>query len=274
MVTYGKDWAYSYASRHWTGLDPLVPGESFLGAFTGREAACQLAESRGYWAALQLDDNIDRLCLFRRNTKTSGRMLAGEGGLGFFADVLAAIAQSTNGAMVGAFLTSVPPTDRKIVISRTGFPYSLFLEKTGPDRERWYGPYEDDITHAYAYGNNPLNQAPIIVPLLAYTKEFTSKSGMRGKYDSTRSVTLQRMFPQTASIGIRASKSNGKGGPRVFHKMVPGAIRTPQIITDKELYGQVADYLTGLAKDYSKRYRADLEAKVAARAARSGLGPI
>lgn len=261
---YSRDWAEDYASRHWTGMEPLVKGSgAFLGAFAGREWACRLAEERGCWAVLQLDDNIIDLSLFRRHYTACSKIARDEGGLGMYADVLAAITLSTNGWMTGAFLSAVPPSaGEKPVVSRTGFPYSLFLERTGPGREEWYGPYEDDITHAYQYGNSTANATPLLVPMLGYLKEHASATGMRKNYNSARAVPLQRLFPETARIGIYHGKANGRGGARVFHKMIPGAIRTPMIVTDKELYGEVRTYLTSLSKRFTREYREAMEARV------------
>lgn len=184
-----------------------------------------------------------------------------------FADILAAVTLSTNGCMTGAFLGAVSPP-RKLRVSRTGFPYSLFLERTGPGREEWFGPFEDDITHAYQYGGSATSATALIVPALVYHKENTSKSGMRAKYNSERSVALQRMFPETASIGVNRTHSNGAGDARVFHKMGQGAIRTPMAITDRDLYGSVASHLTALAGEFSGMAQQDLRAKVNRRAAR------
>jgi len=191
-----------------------------------------------------------------------------------YADVLAAITLSTNGWMTGAFLTAVPPSNEKLVISRTGFPYSLFLERIGAGREEWYGPYEDDITHAYQYGNNTDNSTALLVPMLGYMKEHASATGMRKNYNSARSVSLQRIFPETAKIGIYNGKANGRGGSRVFHKMIPGAIRTPMIVTDRELYASVGSYLSELAKRFSRDYRkaVQIRAEDKARKARVSLG--
>ena len=263
ISVYDRDWAEDYAAEHWMGMEPLVKSSgAFLGAFPGREWACRLAEERGYWAVLQLDDNILDLSVFRRHYGVCSKIAEDEGGLGMYADVLAAVTLSTNGWMTGVHLAAVPPSsNEKMVVSRTGFPYSLFLERVGPGREEWYGPYEDDITHAYQYGNSPENATALMVPMLGYMKEHTSATGMRKNYNATRSVQLQRLFPETARIGIYNGKANGRGGPRVFHRMVPGAIRTPMIITDRELYGQVAGYLTSLAKRFAKEYRESVMAR-------------
>jgi hypothetical protein len=265
IVTYPRDWAEDYMSHHWTGHDPLVPG-GFLGATPGREWACRFAQDRGCWAVMQLDDNIDNLSIFRRHYAASMRIARNEGGLGMYADVLGAITLSTNGHMTGAFLAAVPPSSsEKLVVSRPGFPYSLFIERVGEDREEWFGPTEDDITHAYQYGNNSTSATALLVPMLNYAKEHSSGSGMRANYNHTRAVPLQRLFPQTARIGVYNGKANGRGGPRVFHKMMAGAIRTPQVITDHELYGKVSAYLSDLARRFAKEYRSDLDARVAGR---------
>ena len=265
---YSRAWAEEYAESHWTGIDPLIRNDgSFLGAFAGREWACRLAEERGCWAVLQLDDNIIDLSVFRRHYTACSRIVDEEGGMRMYADLLAAITLSTNGWMTGAFLAAVPPSsNEKIVVSRTGFPYSLFIERVGPGREEWYGPYEDDITHAYQYGNNHTQQTALLVPMLNYMKDHASQTGMRKNYNSKRAVPLQRIFPQTARIGVYKGKANGRGAPRVFHKMIPGAIRTPQIIKDHELYGEVHRYFTELSRRFTFEYKKDLAIRADGRA--------
>ena len=75
---------------------------------------------------------------------------------------------------------------------------------------------------------------------------------MRAKYNSERSVALQRMFPETAKINVRKTASNGRGGPRVFHTMLNSAIRTksPMAITDPDLFGQVKATMDALTADW------------------------
>jgi hypothetical protein len=265
VITYPRAWAEEYASAHWTALRPPEPG-GFLGAFAGREYACRIAEERGYWAVLQLDDNITDVAAFRRYI--AGWAVAGRnGGLGMFADVLAAVTLSTNGRMVGACLTAAHPP-AKFKVARTGFPYSLFLERLGPGRENWFGPFEDDITHAYQYGSSAESGTPLVIPPLVYHKENASKTGMRGRYDSERAVPLQRMFPETAKVAIRKRHSNGEGTSRVFHSMSAAAIRTPMVITDRDAYSKVAAYLTSLGLEFSEQQRQEVRAKVDRRAAR------
>ena len=267
IAAYPRAWAEEYAAAHWTGMKPPEPG-GFLGAFPGREYACRLAEECGCWAVLQLDDNIAALTCFRE--RTAGYRLVGfRGGLGMFADVLAAVTLSTNGRMTGAYLASVNPNKYNLRVSRTGFPYSLFLERCGPGREEWHGPFEDDITHAYQYGSSADPGTALVVPTLLYKKETTSKSGMRASYNHERSVPLQRMFPETAKVGVRKTHSNGRGAPRVFHTMLNTAIRTPMVITDHDLYAQIAAYLTSLGEEFTALLRQDIRATVNRRAARA-----
>lgn len=249
IATYTHEWAYRYAAGHWMRVERPDP-DGFYGAFPGREWACLEAERRGYWGVLQLDDNIETL-RFRRGTAASMRVVEENGGMGLYADLLAAISLSTNAATVGAQLAAVIPSRRESSqIVRAGFPYSCFIEKITPDREHWYGPYEDDITHSFQYGDRADGVTAAVMPCLTYAKESKSKTGMRAKYDSTRSVQLQRMMPQSASIGIRATRSNGKGGPRVFHSMAPGAIRNPVTVHDKDLFAGVKSRLESLTREW------------------------
>lgn len=269
IAVYSRAWAEDYAAAHWTAMQP-PESEGFLGAFPGREWACRLAEERGCWAVLQLDDNIDHLHCFRHRS-ASNRITKQRGGLGMFTDVLAAVASSTNGRMVGAQLSSVAPVPSDMKISRAGFPYSLFLELTGPGREEWHGPFEDDITHAYQYGSNASPGTALVVPVLRYLKETTSGSGMRGRYGHERAAPLQRMFPETAKIGVRKTRSNGRGGARVFHTMTRAAIRTPMAITDQGLYRSTGAYLEGLGREIAAEIQRDNRALVTRRAARHQL---
>jgi hypothetical protein len=263
ILAYSRDWAEEYAQANWIGYRAFEPG-GFLGAFPGREWACRVAAERGYDAVLQLDDNIDYLCCFLWYG-ASGRMTTRHGGMALFADLLLAVTQATNGAMVGAFLTAVAPTGVKRV-ARPGFPYSLFVEQLGSGREPWLGPFEDDITHAYQYAYSDSPQTALVMPSLLYHKERLAKTGMRSHYSPERAVALQRMFPESARVNIRSARSNGQGEPRVFHHMQPGAVRTraPMVITDPEQFGEVRDYLMTLARECYQAVRETTEQKFGA----------
>jgi hypothetical protein len=263
LSVYPRDWAEDYATAHWMQPTPPTPG-GFLGAFPGREWACREAERRGCWAVLQLDDNIDTLG-FLRPTAPGQNLVTNHGGLGLFADLLAAVTLSTNARMVGARLTSVARDGNVTRVARVGFPYSLFLERVGPGREAWSGPFEDDITQALRYGSRADGVTAALIPALRYRKESQSKTGMRKHYDPTRSVQLQRLFPQAAAIGIRKGRSNGSGEPRVFHRMPRGAIRNPLIIRDPDLFGAVRSRLQELAAEWLVAEVAGNRAKVARR---------
>jgi hypothetical protein len=268
LSVYPQAWAYDYAREHWMNLDP-PDQDGFLGAFPGREWACREAERRGFWGVLQLDDNIFRLT-FRRGTGTSRRIIRKYGGMGLYADILAAGALATNARTCGAQLEGVNSARSESTrIIRAGFPYSCFVEKVGAGRESWYGPFEDDITHSFQYGDRADGATAALVPALRYTKESKSKTGMRGSYDSTRAVQLQRMVPQGAKIMVKASKCNGRGDPRVFHQMSPGAIRNPVRIHDQDLYQAMRDRLAQLSREWYAAELVENRAKVMKRLGRS-----
>jgi hypothetical protein len=264
LLTYERSWAEEYAAAHWMQPEPFTPGAgAFLGAFPGREWACREAERRGCWAVLQLDDNIDWLC-FLRGTGASKHFVTAHGGMALFLDLFAGVMLSTNAWTVGAQLDAVNPSAKQKV-ARAGFPYSVFLERVGPGREPWYGPFEDDITHSLQYGSRADGATAAVLPTLHYKKESKSKTGMRAHYGDSRAVQLQRLFPQSAKVNVRATRSNGRGEPRVFHTMPPGAIRNPLVIRDPALFGAVRSRLQELAAEWLVAEEAGNRAKVARR---------
>lgn len=270
MAVYPHRWAYEYAREHWMRVEPPDP-DGFYGAFPGREWACLEAERRGFWGVLQLDDNITQIA-FCRGTKASVRTATEHGGLGLYADLLGAGALSTNAATVGAQLNAVNPSATPPII-RPGFPYSCFIEKVGPTREHWYGPYEDDITHAFQYGDRADGVTAAVMPTLTYRKESKSKTGMRANYDHTRSKQLQRIMPQGAKVGVRATKSNGQGEPRVFHTMRAGAIRNPVTVSDPALFQALKARMGDLIQTWYAREAEENRAKVKTRLARHQAKP-
>lgn len=256
LCVYPQAWAEEYARTHWTDLKPMSEAKR-LGPPPGREWACREAERRGCWGVLTLDDNIRRLAVIREGGSAATFILAEQtlGGLYCYADLLAGVALSTNARMVGANLNSVPAMSRSSrVVARVGFPYSLYVERVGPGREEWYGPCEDDIIHAFQYGCRADGATAAIMPFLLYHKENLSKTGLRRHYDSTRSVGLQRMFPEGADVGVRKTHSNGRGNPRVFHTMRRGALRNPLVVQDHELYGAVRANVERIAELWYPAY--------------------
>lgn len=265
LAPYSRAWAEEYAAAHWMQHDPPTPG-GFLGAFPGREWACREAERRGCWAVLQLDDNLSRLS-FIRGSSAGPQLVTAHSGLGLFLDILAGVALSTNARTVGASMTSVNPRLSEMrKFARAGFPYSLFLERVGPGREEWFGPFEDDITHSLQYGSRDDGATAAVIPRLLYMKETSSKSGMRAHYNQQRSVQLQRLFPQSANLGVRATRSNGRGEPRVFHTMPPGAVRNPLVVRDPDLFTAVTGRLRRLTDEWVQREEQANREKVARRA--------
>jgi hypothetical protein len=256
---YPHDWAYEYARQHW--MQPIPPDpDGFLGAFPGREWAALEAERRGCWGWMNLDDNILQLG-FRRGAKAGKQLIDRHGGMAVHADLLSVVTLSTNAFTTGANLEAVYTHDKdSYVTARAGFPYSCFVERVGPGREPWVGPFEDDIIHALQYGDRADGVTAGLVPALLYKKEPTSKTGFRAHYDSTRSVQLQRLMPQGAKVGIKATKSNGRGGPRVFHTMAP--IRNPLRVRDRAFFKAFEDRLWQLTAEWFVAEKEGNRAKV------------
>lgn len=270
LAIYSREWAYGYAKAHWMLAEPPAV-DGFLGAFPGREWACLEAERRGCWGVLQLDDNIMKLCM-PRGSRAAYRVAERNGGLALYADLLCAVTLSTNARMVGANLNSV--ANDTGVVARAGFPYSLFVERVGEDRENWYGPYEDDITHAFQYGTRADGSTAAVIPSIRYLKETKSKTGMRAKYDHMRSVQLQRLFPESAKLLIKKQKSNGRGGPRVFHQMMNSAIRNRLVVLDTELFTAVKEKIEALIEEWHPLHMEMTRAKVAKRVADASVSGI
>jgi hypothetical protein len=275
IVTYPLADAEAYAATHWTAPERFRPG-AFLGAFAGREWACRIAEQRGYWAVLQLDDNLRDLRLFTGYGMTSPFTYM-NGGLGLFADLLAAVTLSTNSVMTGAALDAVEPSSaiRSRQLARPGFPYSLFIERLGPGREEWYGPTEDDILHAYQYATNPSPATAAIVTPLHYIKVPGGGTGMRAHYDHGRAAGLQRAAPEMAAIRVLTAHANGRGQPRVFHQMKAGAIasRAPLAVTDRDLYLAAVARTNDLAAELAAGFRPRRVERLRARAAKWDTPP-
>lgn len=281
ISAYPTDWALDFARTHRTDIhlsdDALLKGGLVV---SGREWAIREAERRGCWGVLQLDDNIERLA-FPRGGLAAFTIAKRHGGMALFADLLAAVTLSTNSRMTGAQLDATVGLD--LAIARAGFPYSLFVERVGEGREERYGPFEEDIIQAYQYGRRWDGSTAAIVPTLRYMKRqdrvsptgttqskgqtHKSGGGLRSVYDHSRSVQLQRMFPEGAHVRVMKSHSNGKGDPRIFHKMIGGP-GTPLRVLDPDLFGRVKDRVESLLAEWKDEKDVELRQKLARRAAR------
>lgn len=250
IETYSTEWAYNYAAAHWMKPEKPNPGD-FLGAFPGREWACHLAARNHCRYLLQLDDNIQRLSISGRNTAAASETAKQLNGLLFFAQTLTNITAATNTRMCGAQLSAVAG-NKKTILARPGFPYSLFIEQIDNHREPWYGPFEDDITHAYQYGTRADGATASLAPLLTYCKESKSKTGMRSNYQNDRARYLQQIFPETANVTYINGTANGRGEGRIFHRMKTGAIRNPLTITNPELWNATRQQLTNALNLWGK----------------------
>jgi hypothetical protein len=93
---------------------------------------------------------------------------------------------------------------------------------------------------------------------------------MRAKYNHMRSVQLQRIFPESAKLMIKKQKSNGRGGPRIFHQMSNGAVRNPLVVKDRELFGAAKARIESLIEEWHPLQMEYTRAKVAKRASQVG----
>jgi hypothetical protein len=266
VVTYERGWAEQWSADHWFDVLPRPAG--FTGIHPAREWACQEAERRGCWAVLMLDDNIKLLSVFAGYGHAI-RVAERHGRLALFTDLLAAVTLSTNSAFTGGQLQAVNPLEEAHIFARTGFPYSIYVEQTGPGREPWLGPWEDDILHAFQYGAEGTDATAAVVVPLRYQKDHQVSGGNHAWYDGRRAAGLQRVVPHGARITAQKSFANGRGGGRVYHTMTPDAIRTPLAVTDPGLFRAARDFTAGLAAEVAEEARWDLRVRVDRHAARA-----
>lgn len=238
---YPQEFADNYARHHWR--HPTIKWEprGFSGAFPGREWAMRTAEDRGYDAVLQLDDNILHVGMFNA-VRPYLRAVADPGSL---VRLLTEFLSATNIFMMGMQLSSVPLRNAKRLI-RTGFPYSIFVERCGQGRMPYYGPFEDDIMHAMEYG---LNGGPMrtvgITDWITYLKESQSGTGMRQHYNAHRGLELPLRYPNNASISVGPKTSSPVDTARgVRHRLTPRGF-TPIRVIDQGSFDQAETELRG-----------------------------
>lgn len=238
LNVYPVSFADAYARAHWRHPTARFKAGGFHGAFTGREWAMRSAEERGYDAVLQLDDNVVTLGLLNSNQPAYRQAM----GAGQMLRLLTELSAATNVMMLGAQLSSVPP--RKLQTVRPGYPYSVFVERTGAGRMPYFGPYEDDIMHALEYARNggPGRTAGV-APAMTYNKEHKRKTGMRTHYDSSRGLELVRRYPQNAQLKVTRSTSAphpmrdaATGQQRAVRHVLNSKGFTPVRITDRQLF--------------------------------------
>jgi hypothetical protein len=238
LNVYPLDWANGYAKAHWRHPVTRFEPDGFHGAFTGREWAMRTAEERGYDAVLLLDDNVKALGPINssipscRAAMSPGRMLR----------ILADLCLSTNARMCGAQLNSVPPT--KVRILRPGYPYSVYVEKTGPGRIPYFGPFEDDIMHAldYALDGGP-NRTAAVVEAFRYekTSRRTNTGGMRKHYTDGRGLEIARRYPNNVRLKVTRGTSSPRDKTRGVRHVLNTRGFTPVRVVDHDLYREAAD---------------------------------
>lgn len=264
---YSLDWANGYARAHWRHPSVRFEADGFHGAFTGREWAMKTGEERGYDAVLLLDDNVKALAPVHaeliecRRTMAPGPMLR----------LLADLCLSTNARMCGAQLNSVPLA-RSVKVIRPGYPYSVYVEKTGPGRIPYFGPFEDDIMHAldYALDGGP-NRTAAVVDALRYVKTSVrhNTGGMRGYYTSQRGLEIARRYPSNVRLKVTRGTSSpaDRSGSRAVRHILNTRGFTPVRVVDPDLYAKAADAVRQATIDATAGRRATARDKIRKRGA-------
>lgn len=237
---YTTEFANEFARTHWRHPKAEWKPGGFFGAFPGREWACRSAAERGYDAVLQLDDNITDVGPIAATKRQYVRGITSTSEL---VALLAEFQASTNASMLGFQLSSVIPR-RHPKIMRPGYPYSIFMEKVGPGRLPYYGPFEDDIMHALEYSlNGGPGRTAAVMDTLTYRKDSQSKSGMRGHYNPQRGLEIARRYPRNAKLveGPRTSSPTEK--ERGVRHVLNTRGFTPVRINDAERFARAEERL-------------------------------
>lgn len=243
--TYSAEFAFEYARSHWWHPLAVCEPGGFFGAFPGREWAMREGERRGYDAVIQLDDNILTISPINAD-RHYGRKCHGQ-----MFHLLTEIGMSTNVSMLGMRLNSVQanPVGKFV---RVGFPYSIFMEKVGPGRLPYYGPFEDDIMHAMEYGlNGGPSRTSALLPGFAYKKDFRRKdNGMRKHYDTTRGLELARRYPRNARILESSASTSPVDKNRSVRHLLNTRGFTPIRVTDRPRFLQAQQEGLDLIETY------------------------
>lgn len=259
---YDLGWANGYARAHWRHPVTRFEPDGFHGAFTGREWAMKTGEERGYDAVLLLDDNVKYIAPVHaqmvecRAVMGPGRMLR----------TLADLCLSTTARMCGAQLNSVP-LSTNVKVLRPGYPYSVYVERTGPGRLPYFGPFEDDIMHAldYALHGGPNRTAAVSDPL-RYVKTSVKQNagGMRGHYTGQRGLEIARRYPANVRLKVSRSTSSpaDKTGARGVRHILSTKGFTPVRIVEPDLYAKAAEAVRQATLDATANRRAVARKKI------------
>lgn len=260
IETFTLDWANKYAKTHWRHpVEEFIPG-GFHGAFTGREWAMRLGQSRGYDAVIQLDDNIKDIGPVEASRTTFNKHVTH---VEMF-QLLAELAFSTNVSLLGMQLNSIPtPPNPKLI--RVGYPYSAFIEKTGPLRLPYYGPFEDDIMHALDYGLGKAPTTAALIEVFKYVKHSGGNNGMRSRYNNTRGLGLLRQYPNNVTLRPGRRTSSTAETERGFRHYLNTKNFTPIHITNPTRYTQASNQITTITNNCITTFHQDTRNKMTTR---------
>lgn len=252
-----------YSRNHWEHPAAVWAPGGFHGAFPGREWAMRTGEARGYDMVLQVDDNIGRVGVIDCKRAASHLAVSPAGVVGLVRD----IAWATNVSMMGIQLNAVGPAGSGRQLVRVGFPYSLFVEKTGPGRMPWVGPFEDDIMHALEYGlHGGPSRTVALLPMFKYDKQTGGGDGMRKHYDPTRGLQLAKRYPNNATLRVSKKSVSPTDRQRGIRHLLNTKGFTPVRVTDCEMFQQATARAERYVADFTTEFHASNREKIRTRA--------
>lgn len=244
MNVYPRSFSDAYSRMNWWHPAEQWDAGGFQGVFPGREWAMRTAEERGFDAVLQLDDNVAQLGIMNVNSPEG--QIRSEG---WACRQLTEIVASTNVMMCGMQLNSVP--FKEYTILRPGFPYSVFVERTGPGRMPYHGPFEEDIMQAMEYGlHGGPNRTVGVTDVLRYVKKSGGTTGMRSRYGGHRGLEISRRYPENARIAPGRRTSSVQDGSRGIRHYLRTTGFTPIRVTDRERLDTVLQALRAAADEF------------------------
>lgn len=262
LNVYSLGFDDSYSRTHWRHPRAVWEPGGFHGAFTGREWAMRTATERGLDMVVQMDDNIRNVGLLNSTRPAAKEVLT----MAEMVTILCRLAWATNAMTCGMQLNSVRPPKQPRII-RPGYPYSLFVEKTGPGRMPWYGPFEDDVMHSleYALHGGP-HRTAAVVETFVYGKVSGGTGGMRKHYNPYRSLELPRRYPRNAQVRISNKTSSPVETERGVRHILNTRGFTPVRIADRDMYTEARDRIIHAVAEYQTRNQKYQHAKIAKRA--------
>lgn len=226
----------------------------FHGAICNREMCNIHARQHGIKYAVQLDDNITKLCLANTHTDKADMAYYSRVYLPRMLEIMRDICESTNIGFCGMSMGSAVPTVGTKII-RNGYAYSFFMENVEANIH-WRGPFDDDILHNLDF-NHSGAYTNALIEAFGYVKETKSKTGMRQMYDkyaALRPAGTANLYPDHIGVGNKP-KANGRG--RRFYHTFKKSLHANIKVKDRQAFEQCLDSIRyNISEWRAYKYRA------------------